>query len=100
LFGRSRRTDEDLEGVHQFGLEALGELPLARRGKAKCSELGVSNDPERLHSLSNYPSPVSGDQLQSFLAAINWMRDHLINYSATTKPLYELLEVLMKPLLW
>ena len=62
------------------------------------SELGVSNDPERLHSLRNYTSPVSGDQLQSFLAAINWMHDHLINYTASTKPLYELLEVLMKTL--
>ncbi len=62
------------------------------------SKDGVRNDPVRLEALQAYPVPTRGDQLQSFLASINWMRSFLIDYTNVTQPLYALMETSMKGL--
>ena len=60
------------------------------------SAAGISNDPDRISALRTYPIPSRADQLQSFLAAINWMRTFLPKYADVTRPLYVLLEKIMK----
>jgi hypothetical protein len=42
---------------------------------------GVRHDPERLETLCRIPFPENAGQLQQFLCAANWMRDHIPSYS-------------------
>lgn len=56
------------------------------------SEEGIRLDPARLVALVNMPRPKSGDQLQQFLCASNWMRSAIPSYTAKVEPLHKVLE--------
>jgi len=59
-------------------------------------EQGIRMDPARLEALLHIEKPVSGDQLQQFLCAANWMRAAIPEFTKTMAPLAELLEKVYK----
>ncbi|OWY99146.1 hypothetical protein PHMEG_00029910 [Phytophthora megakarya] len=42
---------------------------------------GVKHDPERIAGLISLPSPTSGQQLQQFVCALNWVRMSIPAYN-------------------
>jgi len=59
-------------------------------------EQGIRMDPARLEALLHIEKPVSGDQLQQFVCAANWMRAAIPEFTKTMAPLAELLEKVYK----
>jgi hypothetical protein len=55
------------------------------------SSKGIIPNPEFLQGLNNMEIPKTAGDLQQFLAASNWIRNHVINYSSIFKPLQDLL---------
>jgi len=53
---------------------------------------GVRMDPARLEALVEMAEPVTGDQLQQFVCAANWMRAAIPEFTKTMSPLSDLLE--------
>lgn len=49
-------------------------------------------DPERMDALLKIPIPETGDQLQQFLCAVNWMRMAISRYNELVSPLEAVLE--------
>jgi hypothetical protein len=56
---------------------------------------GVEQDPRRLDALASMPLPPTAAALQSFLCAINWLRDSMVDYARTVGPLHAKLEQVM-----
>ena len=48
---------------------------------------GKAIDPARLANLEDWPTPLTGKQLQSFLGFVNYLRDHIPKISELTAPL-------------
>jgi hypothetical protein len=57
---------------------------------------GIQHDHSRIEVLGEMRRPETGGELMSFLAAVNWMRNHLPDFSRVAKPLQDLLQDLMK----
>ena len=55
-------------------------------------EHGVCRDPTRIEGLSAMPVLMTTRQLQQFICATKWMRDCLVDYSRTIRPLQLLLD--------
>ena len=53
---------------------------------------GISHDPKRLAGLVELPAPRNAQELQQFVCAFNWMRQHVPNYSELVAPLTKLLD--------
>ena len=51
------------------------------------SALGIAVDPDKMKSIINWPQPVTGDQLQTFLGMISFIRGHIRNCAELTGPL-------------
>ncbi len=74
---------------------APDKVELFRKQIVWCGHLlsaaGVEADPARLRALNMVPEPENAAQLQQFLAAANWIRDKIPNYSAIVEPLQAIL---------
>ena len=57
---------------------------------------GVRHDPERIVALLNLPLPNTGQDLQQFICALNWMRMSIPGYNKLTHPLNQLMEEVYK----
>ncbi|KAF0712314.1 hypothetical protein As57867_004858, partial [Aphanomyces stellatus] len=57
---------------------------------------GVKHDPERIVALQDLKPPVTGQDLQQFICAMNWMRMSIPRYNVVVKPITELLEAVYK----
>ncbi len=55
------------------------------------SSAGVSHDPERISGLLDMQPPQTLGQLQQFIGAVNWMRQHIPMFARLAKPLQNLL---------
>ncbi|KAG6613370.1 uncharacterized protein IUM83_17047 [Phytophthora cinnamomi] len=53
---------------------------------------GVKQDPRRVQALVDLPSPTTGQELQQFLCALNWMRTAIPDYNKLVQPLMDLME--------
>ncbi|KAJ0393889.1 hypothetical protein P43SY_007544 [Pythium insidiosum] len=53
---------------------------------------GVRHDPGRIQALQQLPPPTTGQELQQFLCALNWMRQSLPAFNKLTQPLTMLME--------
>ncbi|KAF0744145.1 hypothetical protein Ae201684_001287 [Aphanomyces euteiches] len=53
---------------------------------------GVKHDPERIKALQDLKVPVTGQDLQQFICAMNWMRMSIPRYNVVVKPLTDLME--------
>jgi len=51
------------------------------------SALGISVDPDKMKSIYEWPQPLTGDQLQTFLGMISFIRGHIRNCAELTGPL-------------
>jgi transposase InsO family protein len=60
------------------------------------SDKGVRHDPSRIEGLMSIPAPELGDELLSFLAAANWMRDSIPGFAEIVSPLRRFLEKMCK----
>ena len=58
----------------------------------RISAAGVGHDPKRIAGLIELSVPTTGDQLQQFVCAINWMRQSIPAYNELVAPLQALLE--------
>lgn len=56
------------------------------------SEYGVRHDPARIDALTSLPPPTTGQELQQFICAMNWMRMFIPAFNKLTAPLTELME--------
>jgi len=56
------------------------------------SEHGVRHDPARIDALMSLPPPTTGQELQQFICAMNWMRMSIPAFNKLTAPLVELME--------
>ncbi|POM64696.1 Hypothetical protein PHPALM_19741 [Phytophthora palmivora] len=56
---------------------------------------GVQHDPARLATLREMPLPPTAAALQTFLCAVNWLRDSMVDYARTVGPLQAKLEKVM-----
>ena len=50
---------------------------------------GIAADPEKVQALSNWPFPISSDQVASFLGLFNFLRSHIKGAATLTKRLDE-----------
>ena len=57
------------------------------------SAAGISHHPERISALARLPPPSTAADLQQFISACNWMRNHMANFSGVFKPLMDALQV-------
>eukprot|EP00644_Phytophthora_capsici_P014591 jgi/Phyca11/124561/e_gw1.54.365.1 len=83
--------------VYEFGLKlSLKKSSLYQRSVTWCGKVidenGVRHDPKRIEGLTSMPVPVTAGQLQQFICATNWMRDSLVDYARTVRPLQSLLD--------
>eukprot|EP00644_Phytophthora_capsici_P019693 jgi/Phyca11/133740/e_gw1.698.1.1 len=83
--------------VNEFGLKlSLKKSSLYQRSVTWCGKVidenGVRHDPKRIEGLTSMPVPVTAGQLQQFICATNWMRDSLVDYARTVRPLQSLLD--------
>jgi hypothetical protein len=53
---------------------------------------GVRHDPERINALTRLPPPITGQELQQFICALNWMRQSLPAFNKLTQPLALMME--------
>ena len=53
---------------------------------------GIEQDPERIKSLVSMPTPNNAAELQQYLCALNWMRNHIPDFARLCKPLRRVLE--------
>ncbi|GMF10762.1 unnamed protein product [Phytophthora lilii] len=53
---------------------------------------GVCHDPARISALSNLPALTSGQELQQFVCALNWMRSSLPAFNKLIGPLVKMME--------
>ncbi|OWZ02136.1 LOW QUALITY PROTEIN: hypothetical protein PHMEG_00026351, partial [Phytophthora megakarya] len=53
---------------------------------------GVRHDPARIDALTNLPEPTTGQELQQFICALNWMRTALPAFNKLTAPLMTMME--------
>ncbi|GMF09610.1 unnamed protein product [Phytophthora lilii] len=53
---------------------------------------GVHHDPARISALSNLPAPTTGQELQQFVCALNWMRSSLPAFNKLIGPLVKMME--------
>lgn len=53
---------------------------------------GLEHDPARRSALREMPLPPTAAALQSFLCAVNWLRDSMVDYARTVGPLQDKLE--------
>ncbi|GMF13375.1 unnamed protein product [Phytophthora lilii] len=53
---------------------------------------GVRHDPARISALSNLPAPATGQELQQFVCALNWMRSSLPAFNKLIGPLVKMME--------
>ena len=86
-----------LQRCRQFGLKLHAKKSQLYTLKATwcgriISEEGVSHDPVRLQGLQKIESPTTGDELQQFICAVNWLQMSLPNYAPTMKPLQVFME--------
>ncbi|OWY90791.1 Retrotransposon protein, Ty3-gypsy subclass, partial [Phytophthora megakarya] len=56
------------------------------------SERGIGHDPARIEALQRIPEPTTAAELQQFVCATNWMREGLVDYTRTVRPLQERLD--------
>ncbi|ETO81713.1 hypothetical protein F444_04041 [Phytophthora nicotianae P1976] len=57
---------------------------------------GVRYDPARFEALVRLPPPSTGNELQQFICALNWMRSSLPAYNKLVHPLVQLVEEIYK----
>ncbi|ETO66354.1 hypothetical protein F444_16481 [Phytophthora nicotianae P1976] len=57
---------------------------------------GVRHDPARIEALVRLPPPSTGNELQQFICALNWMRSSLLAYNKLVYPLVLLMEEVYK----
>ena len=53
---------------------------------------GIEQDPERIKSLVELNPPTNAGELQQYLCAMNWMRNHIPDFARLCKPLRKILE--------
>lgn len=56
------------------------------------SHTGVRHDPERIAALQSLPAPTTGQELQQFVCALNWMRASIPGFNKLTSSLTALME--------
>ena len=56
------------------------------------SASGIAHCPDRINALLKLPEPSNAAELQQFLSSVNWMRNHLPDYSRMSQPLLDLLQ--------
>ncbi|KAK1929993.1 Retrovirus-related Pol polyprotein from transposon 297 [Phytophthora citrophthora] len=56
------------------------------------SNKGVKHDPARIDALVNLPAPMTGQKLQQFVCALNWMRASLPAFNKLIEPLVKVME--------
>ena len=53
---------------------------------------GITTDPDKITKVSYWPIPVNKQEVQQFLALVNYYRQFIKNCSEVSKPLYQLTE--------
>ena len=56
------------------------------------SEEGVSNDPDKIKSVTDWPQPTTVTEVRSFLGFVSYYRRFIPNFSKIAKPLNKLLQ--------
>lgn len=82
---------------HDFGLKLNPDKCELYTTKVKfCGKLfsasGIAQDPERVASITSMPTPRNAAELQQYLCALNWMRNHIPDFARLCKPLRRVLE--------
>ena len=62
----------------------------------KISADGITHDPKRIQGLLDMPAPVTGQDLQQWVCALNWMRQSLPNFNELIVVLDDLLQSVCK----
>eukprot|EP00644_Phytophthora_capsici_P015135 jgi/Phyca11/128315/e_gw1.75.173.1 len=101
-------TETYLEKLHEllelmdfFGLKLSAKKTSLYQTTVKwCGKLisgdGVRHDPERIETLKQVPPPTTAGELQQFLCATGWMRDSIVDYARTARPLQQLLDAALE----
>jgi hypothetical protein len=95
-----QKMERLFELLDSFGFKlSAKKSSLYEREVKWCGKLisgaGVRHDPERVRTLQALPQPKTAGELQQFLCASNWMRDSLVDYARTVRPLQECLDAAM-----
>ena len=86
VFGRFRKRNLYLKaGKCSFGFKELEFVVKV------VSEAGLEMSQARTQSVLDFPLPIVGKQLKSFLGTVNYLRDFVLNYFVKVKPLYDLI---------
>ncbi|POM69893.1 Hypothetical protein PHPALM_13794 [Phytophthora palmivora] len=87
--------------INEFGLKlSVKKSSLYQKSVKWCGKIidgdGVRHDPERIRSLREMPYPKTAADLQQFLCAANWLRESILGYAETVKPLQECLDTALR----
>lgn len=55
---------------------------------------GIAPDPSLIQSMIDYPRPKNRNQVRSFLALLNYYREHIQDFGPLTAPLAELTKII------